>query len=168
MTEHEAAKKWGVTANTVRNWCKDGLFETASISQVKKSWQIADGTLKPHRFRGNVHKTFTGRLALILRSLDKTESITPARLNLDRSELKEHFLTLQEAGYVREKHNLTPEEKNTLDLFRCYTLTTEGGNRLKGERVLRRIASDLSPAISALSEGATKAIISKCMSGDNS
>ncbi len=161
MTEAQAARTWGVSKQTVRRWLAGGLVETAHYSQVEKAWVIADGTLAPHIFKGKQHKTFAGRLALILRALNVNQSIAPARLNMDRAELQEHFLALQEAAFIRQKKTLPAKNAGSADLFQCYTLTAQGVERLEGNRMLRQIASDLAPAISALSEGAAKGVASK-------
>lgn len=165
LSEAEAAKQWDVSPKTVRRWRESGLLETVQFNQVTKTWEIEAGTLAPHQFQGKQHKTFTGRLAIILRALDKGQSIQPSRFNMDRAALQEHFLTLQEAGLIREVKNLPSDDREQLDLFRCYTPTTQGSQQLEGKRPLRQIASVLAPFIAAISEGTAKAYISKYISG---
>lgn len=155
MNTKEAAIKWNVQDRTVRGWCKDGWIASAKFDEKKRSWQMDSEALKPLKFSGRNQEKHIDRLALILTALSERKTIPPDKLHCDKNELLEHIEELISLQFVKKR------KVENDDIFQCYTMTFKGDEFLASRKGLKKIADDLSPLIAAVTEGATKAILTR-------
>lgn len=151
MNTTQAAEKWNVTQNTVSTWCREGWLESAVVND-KNQWMIDDDALPPLKFTDRKQKEFSQRLFLILNALSQRKTIPPTKLHCDGKELQEHFDELLQKKFIKRR------QSNNKDIFMNYILTYEGSENLKDKKGLRKILKEVSPIISAASEGTINAL----------
>jgi len=155
MNTREAAIKWNVQERTVRGWCRDGWVLSAHFDEKKRSWEIDDEALQPLKFSDKKQEKHIDRLALILTALSERKTIPQNKLHCDPNELLEHIEELVSLNFAKKRKG-----KNE-DIFQRYTMTLKGDEFLASRKGLKKIATDLSPLIAAVTEGATKAMINQ-------
>ncbi len=144
----EAAKKWGISERSVRNYCADGRVAGARLSG--KTWEIPFDAEKPKR---SVRSDKKRTLFDILRE-EKSARLSGGiyhRVQIDLTYNSNHIegsrLTHDETRYIFETNTIGLSEKavNVDDIieasnhFRCIDLMIENAHLLLSEKYIKEL-----------------------------
>ena len=144
----EAAKKWGISERSVRNYCADGRVAGARL--VGKTWEIPDSAEKPRRsIRSDKKRT----LLDILRE-EKSARLSGGiyhRVQIDLTYNSNHIegsrLTHDETRYIFETNTIGLSEKainvddiiETSNHFRCIDRMIDNAHLSLSEKYIKEL-----------------------------
>ncbi len=144
----DAAKKWGISERSVRNYCAEGRVSGAVLSG--KTWEIPEFAEKPKRtVRSDKKRT----LLNILRE-EKSARLSGGiyhRVQIDLTYNSNHIegsrLTQDETRYIFETNTIGLSEKavnvddiiETSNHFRCIDLMIENAHLLLSEKYIKEL-----------------------------
>ena len=116
MNVKQTAIKWRVSESSVRKYCKLGIV--AACEKINDEWVIGDDSLCPYIFKENIEKNRCLIPSVILKALNRNNTISRNRLNLSENELMDYFKMLVQVGLIYRKRNSKGK-----DIFKNYILT---------------------------------------------
>lgn len=149
MNVHTAAKKWGVSERSVRNYCAEGKIPSAVLEG--KTWKLPMQAVKPTRRRraGTVSKNLLTRLKL------EKESQLPGgiyhkvqiELTYNSNHMEGSRLTHDQTRYIFETNTVGIHDKTinvddiveTSNHFRCIDHVIESANYRLSESLIKQL-----------------------------
>ncbi len=146
----EAAKKWGVSERSVRNYCAKGRIPDAFLTG--KTWNIPETAEKPSRAK--VNKERPGTLLEILKS-EKKSGIKGGiyhKVQIDLTYNSNHIegskLTHDQTRYIYETNTIGVEKSSSMNVndiietanhFRCIDLIIDWANLQVSEKMIKQL-----------------------------
>ncbi|MDO4648165.1 MAG: Fic family protein [Eubacteriales bacterium] len=146
----EAAKKWGVSERSVRNYCAKGRIPDAFLTG--KTWNIPETAEKPSRAK--VNKERPGTLLEILKN-EKKSGIKGGiyhKVQIDLTYNSNHIegskLTHDQTRYIYETNTIGVEKSSSLNVndiietanhFRCIDLIIAWANLQVSEKMIKQL-----------------------------
>lgn len=155
MNVNDAAQKWNVSASTVSKYCREGFIEGAEKS--KGVWHIPDDAVQPLFFNAMKTRDQIGRLCLIVEAIDRRYTIPLFKLGVDFDLVNEYLSMLVSRKLIYRWIKQSSDEP----LFLQYLLTEKGEQLVQDNKTFTKMKKIMPTLISAVSEGATKAVIDK-------
>ena len=144
----EAAKKWGISERSVRNYCAEGRVFGARL--VGKTWKIPELSEKPRRASRSDKK----RTLLDILREEKSARLSGGiyhRIQIDLTYNSNHIegsrLTHDETRYIFETNTIGLSEKavnvddiiETSNHFRCIDFMIENAHLLLSEKYIKEL-----------------------------
>ena len=149
ISASDAAKKWGVSERSVRNYCAEGRVEGATL--VGKSWMIPDGAEKPMR-KTRSDTAAESLLDVLLR--EKRSALSGGiyhkvqiELTYNSNHIEGSRLTHDQTRFIFETNTIgvTGDTVNVDDVveaanhFRCIDLVIENATNLISESFIKEL-----------------------------
>lgn len=115
MTSKEAAKKWGCSANTVTEYCRNELIFGAE--RVRGKWEIPEKASKPPMSKLQMRRFLQKLLAL-----QEGAELDWNLLGYPLEEIREVYVYLAGMGYIK---NINKAEQNLTVVLQNASLTTQ-------------------------------------------
>lgn len=124
MNVKQAALKWKLSENTIRDYCKENTI--SECEKINGVWCINEEALQPYIFKENVEESRLKIYPIILKALDKNRTITCVSLGITNDDLLDYFDNLEISNLIRKKR-----KHNNKDIFKNYTVTPTTEDYLK-------------------------------------
>lgn len=145
----EAAKKWGVSERSVRNYCAEGRVDGAAL--VGKAWTLPESAEKPQR--ANKRKEKPVMLADILRREKESKYSggiyhkTQIELTYNSNRIEGSRLTHEQTRFIFETNTVGAENEllnvddvvETANHFRCVDMVIDNARTELSERFIKQL-----------------------------
>lgn len=145
----EAAKKWGVSERSVRNYCAEGRVDGAAL--VGKAWTLPESAEKPQR--ANKRKEQPVMLADILRREKESKYSggiyhkTQIELTYNSNRIEGSRLTHEQTRFIFETNTVGAENEllnvddvvETANHFRCVDMVIDNAKAELSERFIKQL-----------------------------
>jgi excisionase family DNA binding protein len=149
----EAAKRWGVSERSVRNYCASGKIPGAFLTG--KTWNIPDTAEKPGRVNSKSHAPTTLLEVLRAEKSSKTPGGIYHRIQIELTYNSNHMegsrLTHDQTRYIFETNTIGMEDGpvnvddvvETANHFKCIDLIIDQAGYALSERMIKQLHATL-------------------------
>lgn len=135
MNVREAAQKWGMNEEKIREYCREGFVEGACKNPPSQLWEIPDNAEEPFHFTPRQIVEQSGKLVVIIQAISKRKTFPIQKLGADLNLMMDYLDELVERGWINERKRFTNEDP----LLHRYVLTENGDKIVKENMTFAKI-----------------------------